>query len=240
MQTGDNEIKEIRILSVIIPVYNEQDTIRDVIKKVQKLYFVKDIIVIDDGSTDNTTNIINEIKRTDPKIIILTHKCNKGKGAAIKTGLPAATGKIIVIQDGDLEYNPDDFEKMLAPILSGKCKVVYGTRYGSIKAINETKIHRLGNWLLTKFANICTGQKLTDESTCYKMFKADLIKQIKLEEDDFGFCPEVTAKISNMGEQIYEVPIRYNPRNKKHGKKIRMIDGIKALWCLLKYSILLK
>lgn len=235
-------------LSIIIPAYNEERYIREILEKVKKvdlkhLNLVKEIIVVDDGSKDKTTAIAAKVNG----IKLISHVKNSGKGAAIRTGLKHATGDIILIQDADLEYNPAEIAKVVKPIADGKAAVVYGSRYLDPiqKSRNKSflrKVHRnayqlfyLGGRAITAITNLLYNARITDEATCYKAFRADVIKSIRLRCNRFEFCPEVTAKVSKRGYKIIEVPITYMPRSFEEGKKIKMRDGIEAVWTLLKY-----
>ncbi len=230
-----NELQKNSRLSVIIPVYNEEKTIELILEKVLALKFVAEVIVVDDGSTDKTWEVLKRYDGRDSRLRLLRRDKNQGKGAALRTGFAAATGDVLVVQDGDLEYNPADLEKMYSVILSGKVNVVYGSRYLNNKPTGESFWHRLKNKLLTLFSNIITGQNITDEATCYKMFRREILNQITLKENGFGFCPEFTAKVSRLGERIIEVPITYHFRSKTEGKKLRLHDGFNAVCCILKY-----
>ena len=229
-------------LSIIIPCYNEKQTIEKIVNKILKVNIKKEIIIVDDSSNDGTSNIIKTIKKSNIKKIF--HKKNLGKGAAIKTAKKHISGDIILIQDADLEYFPSDYIRLLNPILSKKSKVVYGSRVLGRSQNNNSKftsnIRILGNFLLTKLSNFINNQNLTDAHTCYKVFDKKIFKKIILKELDFRFCPEVTCKISNLNEKIIEVPIKYNGRSIKNGKKIRLKDAFLAVICLIKYGILSK
>ena len=229
-------------LSIIIPCYNEKQTIEKIVNKILKVNIKKEIIIVDDSSNDGTSNIIKTIKKSNIKKIF--HKKNLGKGAAIKTAKKHISGDIILIQDADLEYFPSDYIRLLNPILSKKSKVVYGSRVLGRSQNNNSKftsnIRILGNFLLTKLSNFINNQNLTDAHTCYKVFDKKIFKKITLKELDFRFCPEVTCKISNLNEKIIEVPIKYNGRSIKNGKKIRLKDAFLAVICLIKYGILSK
>lgn len=221
-------------LSVIIPCYNELNNIDEVVNKVNLSPIDnKEIIVVDDCSTDGTREILE--KRIRPLVSkIIYHKKNQGKGAALRTGFAHATGDIIVIQDADLEYDPAEYPNLVAPILSGEADVVYGSRFLNGKAKGYFS-NRLANKFLTFLSNFFTHYKLTDMETCYKTFKRDVIKSIEIEENRFGFEPEITAKLANMGVSIKEIPISYSPRLKEHGKKIGFKDGLRAIFCILRY-----
>jgi len=237
-------------LSIIIPVYNEQKTIFEILKKVceSKLPkgLLREIIVVDDGSIDKSALIINGaiLKLNTHSLKLFKHKKNQGKGAAVRTGLRQARGDIILIQDADLEYDPNDYSRLLNPILSNKANVVYGTRlknyplrlYG--KKTTPLITHYLGNKFLTFVTNIFYGNKVTDMETCYKIFRKEVIRNIKIYADKFDFEPEITAKILKKGYKIYEVPIRVHPRGYDEGKKITWKDGFIALWTLIKYRFI--
>lgn len=223
------------LLSVIIPTYNEQETIAEILRRVRLAPvgdLDKQIIVVDDCSTDGTRQILEQEKGTD--LTILYHHRNMGKGAAVRTGLEMAKGDIILIQDADLEYDPEDYPQLLRPILKGKAKVVYGSRFlGEHKAMLFW--HAMGNNLLTFITNLLYDTTLTDMETCYKVFTREVARQIKLRSPRWGFDPEITAKILKHGYRIYEVPISYSGREYAEGKKITWRDGLTVLWTLLKY-----
>lgn len=219
-------------LSVIIPVYNESGTIREIIKRVQAVPIDREIIVVDDGSTDSTCEILNQL--TDNGIILKRHDRNMGKGMAIRTGIKHVSGDAVVIQDADLEYDPQDYLVLIKPIIEGKARVVYGSRVlGGGK--HSYRRFYLGGRFLSILTNLLYGSSITDEPTCYKMFRADVLKDIKLECTGFEFCPEVTAKILKKGIKIVELPISYQPRLIREGKKIKWTDGVIAIWTLIKY-----
>ena len=225
-------------LSIIIPAYNEEKTILEVIDKVKKTSLkniTKEIIVVDDFSTDNTKSLLSNLR--DSSIKVFFHQKNQGKGAAIRTGLNQATGNIILIQDADLEYNPEEYPKLLEPIIEGKADVVYGSRLEAIKKDikNMYKLHYVGNMFLTLMTNLLFGAKITDMETGYKVFRKEVIKDIKLRARRFDFEPEITAKILKKGYKIVEVPIGFAGRKFDEGKKITWRDGVNALYYLLKY-----
>lgn len=225
-------------LSVIIPVYNEESTIAEVIDRVSALEvpgFEKEIIVVDDGSRDESASIIDNYRKKYPNIIkVHTSLINLGKGAAIRFGLEYATGDVILIQDADLELQPEEYPRLVEPILRGETDVVYGSRFrGSAKNIPFKT--RVANWVLTKFSNLLYGSKLTDMATAYKVFRSEVIKGLRLRSARFEFEPEVTAKLLMSGYKIVEVPISYHPRSVDEGKKIGWIDGIEYIYTLLKY-----
>ena len=222
-------------LSIIMPVYNEEKTIREILAKINavQLSIDKEIIIVDDFSTDSTREILRKIK--DRNVKILYHKKNGGKGSAIRTGLQYITGDIIIIQDADLEYNPEEYSRLLQPILDGKTEVVYGSRYkGKITGPNLLS-HLYGNKILTLITRILYLQNISDMETCYKVFKKEVISGINLKARRFDFEPEITAKIIKKGYKINEVPITYRSRLFDEGKKITWKDGIKALYYLIKY-----
>ena len=224
-------------LSIIIPVFNEVNTIAVIIQKVQSADYDKEIIVVDDASTDGTKDVLQKLSQ-QPKIKVFYHEKNRGKGAAIRTAIKNITGNITIIQDADLEYDPVDYTILLKPILDGRADVVYGSRFqgGSHRVLFFW--HYLGNKLLTLFSNVMTNLNLTDMETGYKAFKSNVIKNISLSSDRFGFEPEVTAKIAhNNNYKIYEVPISYSGRDYSEGKKIDWKDGVAAIYFILKYNI---
>ncbi len=219
-------------LSILIPIYNERATILEIVKRVQAVPFEKEIIAVDDGSTDGTRELLPQIEQEG--VIVLRHDRNQGKGAAIRTALTRATGDIIVIQDADLEYDPRDYGQLIQPIEEGRVKVVYGSRFlGARMAMFFW--HMLANKMLTLMTNILYDAILSDMETGYKAFRADVIKSIPFRSRRFEFEPEITAKVLKRGNRIYEVPISYYGREYSEGKKIGMRDGFVAIWTLLKY-----
>ena len=228
-------------LSIIMPVFNEKETILKILNKVKNaksLNFIKEIIIVDDFSTDGTRDILKKIK--DRNIKIIYHEKNKGKGSAIRAGLKQSTGDIILIQDADLEYDPNDYEKLLKPIVGNKTKVVYGSRFEVItKNLSKMyKLHYIGNMFLTFLTNMLYGVKITDMETCYKVFRKEILDGIDLKATRFDFEPEITAKILKSGYKIHEVPINFYGRKFAEGKKITWVDGIKAVYYLLKYRFM--
>ena len=224
-------------LSIVIPCFNEKATLLELIDAVQSAPIQdKQIIIVDDGSTDGTRGILKEIQGEDD-IDIIYHDTNKGKGAALSTGFAAATGDICIVQDADLEYDPQEFPLVIQPILDGKADVVFGSRFQSGRPHRVVYFwHRIGNGLLTLLSNIFTDLNLTDMETCYKAFKREVIQSITIQENRFGFEPEVTAKISRRNLRIYEVGISYYGRTYSEGKKIGWKDGVRAIYCILKYN----
>lgn len=225
-------------LTIIIPVYNEIKTIEKLLNRVFKINIKKQIIVIDDASIDGTSKILKKYKKKIDKLI--THKINKGKGAAIKSAQKYIRGKYTAIQDADLEYKPTDLLKILNYIKKKKLNVVYGSRVLNKNKFKNTKnfthfVRIWGNIFLTKVSNIINNQSLTDAHTCYKVFRSDIFSKIKLQEKGFAFCPEVTTKIAKKNYLINEISISYNGRTYLEGKKINSFDGLIALYCLLKY-----
>jgi dolichol-phosphate mannosyltransferase len=220
------------ILSVIMPVYNELPTLPEILKRVLLVPVAKEVLVVDDGSTDGTWDFLKHI--SDERIKVFRHATNRGKGSAIRTALPYVEGQLVIIQDGDLEYDPMDYLALMRAVDDSQ-GVVYGSR-NLCKANRRGPVrYWLGGILLSRLANILYGLRLTDEPTCYKLFRADIIKSMHLECVGFEFCPEITAKVGKQGIDIKEVPIKYTPRTFLEGKKIRWTDGLKAAWTLLKY-----
>ncbi len=225
-------------LSVIIPCYNEKATLSELIALVKKSPVPDmEIILVDDCSTDGTTDLIkNHLESQVSRVV--THENNQGKGAAIRTGLQYITGDVVIIQDADLEYDPMEYPRLLAPILDGKADVVYGSRFlGGGPHRVHLFWHYMGNKLLTLFSNMFTNLNLTDMETCYKMMKTEIARQIVIEQDRFGMEPEITAKIAGLKCRIYEVGISYYGRTYQEGKKINWKDGFKAIYCILRYGI---
>lgn len=220
-------------LSVIMPAYNEEATIEEILRRVKAVDVPKEIIVVDDCSSDKTGDIVRGLN--DPEIILLRHETNMGKGAAIRTALEHVSGDIVVIQDADLEYSPEEFPGLIQPILDGFADVVYGSRFLGGPHRVHLFWHWVGNQFLTLLSNMMTNINLTDMETCYKAFRTEVLKKIRLRSNRFGFEPEVTAKVSRSGCRIYELPISYHGRSYSEGKKIGWKDGLVAVWTILKY-----
>ncbi len=224
-------------LSVIMPCFNEVTTIAQIVSAVQSVPLDMEIVIVDDYSTDGTRAKLAELAKLDG-VRVLYHEQNMGKGAALRTGFAAAEGDIVVIQDADMEYDPMEYPKLIKPIEDGKADVVYGSRFIGGQSHRVLYFwHYLGNRFLTLLSNMLTNLNLTDMETCYKVFKRDVIQSIKIEEARFGFEPEITAKISRKACRIYEVGISYSGRTYEEGKKIGWKDGVRAIWCILKYNI---
>lgn len=225
-------------LSVIIPCYNELKTLRQILETVRQApYPDKEIVLVDDCSTDGTRELIrNELGAFVDKVIY--HDVNRGKGAALATGIQAATGDVLIIQDADLEYDPNEYPQVIEPIMQDKADVVFGSRFvGSAPHRVLYFWHRVGNGMLTLLSNMFTNLNLTDMETCYKAFRREVIQGIEIKENRFGFEPEITAKVARLGCRIYEVGISYHGRTYAEGKKINWRDGIRAIYCILKYNL---
>jgi glycosyltransferase involved in cell wall biosynthesis len=227
-------------LAVVVPVFNEAATVREIVRRVLDQPVVLEIIVVDDGSTDGTRAILQQLAGGDPRIRLIAHATNQGKGAALRTGFREAVADIVIVQDADLEYDPAEYGKLLAPILSGKADVVFGSRFLGSEAHRVLYYwHSVANYYLTLLSNIVTNLNLTDMETGFKAFRREVIQKIDLKENRFGFEPEITAKVARFTPRlrIYEVSISYYGRTYEDGKKIGWRDGVRSLYAILKYGI---
>jgi len=229
-------------LTAVMPVYNEAATVADVIKIVLEQRPVRQLVIVDDCSKDGTWDKLQALAKNERRIQLVHHDVNQGKGAALRTGIAQATSDIVVIQDADLEYDPAEYHRLLAPILAGKADVVFGSRFFGGGGAHRVLYfwHSVGNSFLTLCSNMATDLNLTDMETCYKTFRRDVIQKIKIEENRFGFEPEITAKVARLRVRIYEVAISYYGRTYAEGKKIGWRDGFRALWCVFKYNFFLR
>jgi glycosyltransferase involved in cell wall biosynthesis len=246
-QLGIYRLPDDLVLSVVIPVYNERNTIREILRRVQAVAVPKQIIIVDDCSTDGTRDVLQTLAAEQPELILVYHQTNQGKGAALRTGFRHATGQLVIVQDADLEYDPAQYPQLIQPIVEGKADVVYGSRF-----IGDTHRvlyfwHSLANRFLTLLSNVFTNLNLTDMEVCYKVFRREVIQGITLKSDRFGFEPEVTAKVARFQMpprdgrparrcRVYEMPVSYSGRDYKEGKKIGWKDGIQALYCIIRYA----
>ena len=235
------------VLSVVIPVYNERETLREILRQVRAVPLKKQIILVDDCSKDGTRELLEQMRTTDPDLTIAFHDVNRGKGAALRTGFAHATGQVVIVQDADLEYDPAQYLQLIQPIVEGKADVVYGSRFIGDKHRVLFFWHMLANKFLTTLSNMFTNLNLTDMEVCYKVFRREVIQGITLKSDRFGFEPEVTAKVARFQMpaadgrpprrcRVYEMPVSYNGRDYKEGKKIGWKDGVQALWCIVRYA----
>ncbi|MGH7940162.1 MAG: glycosyltransferase family 2 protein [Limisphaerales bacterium] len=226
-------------LSVVMPVYNESETIATVFKNVLAQRPVRQFVIVDDCSTDGTWEKLGPLAQNEPRVKVVRHPVNQGKGAALRTGFAEATAPYVIVQDADCEYDPAEYYRLLAPAIAGKADVVFGSRFIGSDAHRVLFFwHSLGNRFLTTLSNMASGLNLTDMEVCYKMFRREIIQGIRIEENRFGFEPEITAKVARMNVRIYEVAISYYGRTYAEGKKIGWLDGVKALWCILKYNFM--
>jgi glycosyltransferase involved in cell wall biosynthesis len=235
------------VVSVVIPVYNERNTIREILRQVRAVPIKKQIILVDDCSRDGTREILRELAAEDPELRVVFHEVNCGKGAALRTGFQHATGDIVLVQDADLEYDPAQYPQLIHPIVEGKADVVYGSRFIGERHRVLFFWHSLANKFLTTLSNVFTNLNLTDMEVCYKVFRREVIQGITLKSDRFGFEPEVTAKVARFmmpstdGQpprrcRVYEIPVSYNGRDYREGKKIGWKDGVQALYCIIRYA----
>jgi glycosyltransferase involved in cell wall biosynthesis len=227
-------------LTAVMPVYNEAATVVEVVKEVLLQRPVRELVIVDDCSQDGTWDRLQDISQSDSRIKLVRHEVNQGKGAALRTGIVLATSPIVIVQDADLEYDPKEYYRLLAPILANKADVVYGSRFQSGTEARRVLYywHSVGNWFLTLCSNMATDLNLTDMETGYKMFRREVIQKIRINESRFGFEPEVTAKVAKANVRIYEVGVSYSGRTYAEGKKIGWRDGFRALWCICKYNFL--
>lgn len=224
-------------LSVVIPVYNEEHTILTLIERVRAVPVEKELVIVDDCSRDGTRAKLETLRGQDG-VTLLFHDHNQGKGAALRTGFAAATGDMVIIQDADLEYNPDEYPRLIQPIIDGRADVVFGSRFIGGESHRVLYFwHSVGNKVLTLLSNALTNLNLTDMEVCYKVFRREVIRQITIEENRFGFEPEITAKVARLRCRVYEVGISYSGRTYEEGKKIGWRDGVRAIWCILKYNL---
>jgi len=227
-------------LTVVIPVFNEQATLRDIVQSVRAQRPVQEVILVDDFSTDGSGKIADQIAAENPGVCVVHHAVNCGKGAALRTGFALARAPYVIVQDADLEYNPEEYHKLLAPLISNKADVVFGSRFAGGGPMRVLYFwHSVGNRVLTLLSNMFTNLNMTDMETCYKVFRREIIQGVKIEENRFGFEPEIVAKVRRIKDiRIYEVPISYYGRTYADGKKISWRDGFRALWCIVKYNTL--
>jgi len=232
---ADAQVENQLAVSVVIPTYNERETLREIVAKVREVGLHYEIIIVDDGSTDGSREVLRELAELKD-VQVLFHDVNCGKGAALRSGVQFARGEVILVQDADLEYDPADYERMLAPLKSGAADAVYGSRFEENPHQDPSWVHRFANRMLTQLSNYTTGQQLTDMETCYKVFRRELLDRMTLSQNRFGCEPELTAKLARHGARIAEVPISYRSRGYHEGKKIGWRDGINTLYCIFRYA----
>ena len=221
-------------LSIVMPVYNEQDTLRDILDKVRATPYEKEIVIVDDCSTDGTGAILEDLDGSDD-LTILRHERNRGKGGALRTGFGVVTGDIVIVQDADLEYDPGEYGRLIEPIMAGKADVVYGSRFAGGPRRVLYFWHTVANHVLTLFSNMLTNLNLTDMETCYKVFRRDVLERITIRSNRFGVEPEITAKVARLGVRLYEIPISYNGRTYQEGKKIGWRDAVSAIYSIIRF-----
>ena len=225
-------------LSVVIPVYNEEKTIFEIVRQVQAVDIEKEIVIVNDKSTDDTAGSLAKIAAEHANVRVFHHEVNQGKGAALRTGFSEVTGDIVIIQDADLEYDPREYPRLIEPIAVGRADVVFGSRFVGGESHRVLYFwHSVGNKFLTLLSNMFTNLNLTDMEVCYKVFRREIIQQIHIEENRFGFEPEITAKVARLKCRVFEVGVSYAGRTYEEGKKIGWKDGVRAIWCILKYNI---
>jgi glycosyltransferase involved in cell wall biosynthesis len=233
---GESRDPDTLKLSVVMPCYNERNTLKTILARVRAVEIPKEIIIVDDCSKDGTQDLLkNEIEGRLEDVRVLYHEKNQGKGAALRTGFRHATGDVLIVQDADLEYNPQEYYRLIQPILENKADVVYGSRFAGGAHRVHLYWHAVGNRFLTTLSNMFTNLNLTDMETCYKVFRREALEGIEIRQNRFGFEPEITAKVAKKRLHVYEVPISYNGRDYAEGKKIGWKDGFQALWCIVKY-----
>ena len=231
-----NNVNSNKKLSLVMPAYNEKNSIIQTVAKVLKLDFLHELIIVDDCSNDGTRELLENLN--DPRVVLIFQAKNQGKGAALQAGFKRATGEFVGVQDADLEYDPNDLEKFLTPLINGQADAVFGSRFRSGEIGRVLYYwHSLGNRFLTTISNMTTNLNLTDMETCYKVIRKDLLDSIELKEKRFGFEPEITAKLAKKGARVYEVGISYYGRTYEEGKKIGWKDGVRAIYCILKYGL---
>lgn len=225
------------LLSVVIPVFNEERTLEECIRRVAAVPVAKEIVAVDDGSRDDSVAIVRRLQGEFPELRLIEHEINQGKGAALRTGFAAAAGDVVIVQDADLEYDPAEYPDLIAPILDGRADVVYGSRFLGGPHRVHLFFHYLANRFLTFASNLFTNLNLTDMETCYKVFRREVVERLDLKSSGFSIEPEMTAKVARMGARVYEMPISYSGRDYSEGKKIRWTDGLSALWAIIRFNL---
>lgn len=230
-------MRRMELLSVIMPVFNERATIEEIVARVRAVRLPLELIIVDDCSSDGSAEKIEALARRDPSVRLVRHPRNRGKGAAVRTGLENARGDVLVIQDADLEYDPAEFPRLLEPIAAGRADVVYGSRFLGEGRARLRPLQATANRLLTGFSNLLTGLRLSDMETCYKMFRAELVRGVTFRSERFGIEPELTAHFARRGARVVEIPIGYRGRDRQAGKKIGFRDGLEALWAIARFNL---